>query len=286
MQQLQNHSAFRFLYLQVVAFRYSSRPYPPFTLACRLNGMRNAIIIVAVVAVLGGLALWLTQNQQNDANRQAAEALAQVAQNVAPAEAPSALAQTQGANTMSGYTQLEAKATRTTQFAKAEQVIDAAKYDYRAEVETSKGKVVIDLFATEAPLSVNSFVHLALNRYYEGIVFHRVIPGFMAQTGDPTGTGTGGPGYKFALEVTPKLNYDKPGVLGMARTNDPNSNGSQFFITFQPTPFLNQQYSIFGQVVEGMEVVNQIAKTEGVPSPASGDKRDKIVSVKILQKAK
>lgn len=248
--------------------------------------MRNAIIIVALVAVLGGAALWLTRNPQNDANRQAAAALAQSAQTAAPAEAPAALAQTQGANTMSGYTQLEAKPTRATQFAKAEQVIDAKKYDYRAELETSKGKVVIDLFADAAPLSVNSFVFLSLNRYYEGIYFHRVIPGFMAQTGDPTGTGTGGPGYKFALEVTPKLNYDKPGVLGMARTQDPNSNGSQFFITFQPTPFLNQQYSIFGQVIEGMDTINAINKTEGVPGPASGDKRDKILSVKIWQKAK
>ena len=248
--------------------------------------MRNAIIIVVLVAALGAVAFWLTRNPQNDANRQAAAALAQTAQSAAPAEAPAAMTNTQGAVSMSDYTQLEAKATRTTQFTKYEQVIDAAKYDYRAEIETSKGTVVIDLFATEAPLSVNSFVFLSLNRYYEGIVFHRVIPGFMAQTGDPTGTGSGGPGYKFGLEVTPKLNYDKPGVLGMARTQDPNSNGSQFFITFQPTPFLNQQYSIFGQVVEGMKVVDNIAKTEGVPSPASGDKRDKIVAVKIWQKAK
>jgi peptidylprolyl isomerase len=170
-----------------------------------------------------------------------------------------------------------------TQFSKPEQVIDPSKFDYYAEIETSKGKIGIDLFENEAPITVNSFVFLALNRYFEGIVFHRVIPGFVAQTGDPTGTGMGGPGYQFGLEVTPKLNYDKKGLLGMARTMDPNSNGSQFFITYGPTPNLNQQYTIFGQVVEGMEVVERIAPTEG---PMASRERDKILSVKIFAKRK
>lgn len=111
-----------------------------------------------------------------------------------------------------------------------------------------------------------------------------MIPGFVAQTGDPTGTGTGGPGYQFGLEVTPSLNYDQAGVLGMARTADPNSNGSQFFITYGPTPNLNGQYTIFGQVIEGLEVVKQLAPTEGVANPARGEARDKILSVKILTK--
>jgi peptidylprolyl isomerase len=170
-----------------------------------------------------------------------------------------------------------------TRFAKALQVIDADRYDYFAEIETSKGIVGIDLFETQTPVTVNSFVFLALNRYFEGVVFHRVIPGFVAQTGDPTGTGTGGPGYQFGLEVTPELNFDRKGVLGMARTMDPNSNGSQFFITFGPTPNLNQQYTIFGQVVEGMEVVESIAPTEG---PAARPERDKIKSVRILVRSR
>lgn len=170
-----------------------------------------------------------------------------------------------------------------TKFAKALQVIDATRYDYFAEIETSKGKVGIDLFETEAPNTVNSFVFLALNRYFEGVVFHRVIPGFVAQTGDPTGTGMGGPGYQFGLEVRPELNFDRKGVLGMARTMDPNSNGSQFFITLGPTPNLNQQYTIFGQVVEGMEVVENINATEG---PAARPERDQILSVRILVKNK
>jgi len=144
----------------------------------------------------------------------------------------------------------------------------------------------VDLYEEQAPKTVNSFVFLALNHYFDGIVWHRVIPGFVAQTGDPTGTGTGGPGYQFGLEVTPSLNYDKEGVLGMARTSDPNSNGSQFFITYGPTPNLNQQYTIFGQVTEGMDVVKQLAPTEGVANPARGEARDKILSVKILTRAK
>lgn len=170
-----------------------------------------------------------------------------------------------------------------TKFAKPEQVIDPAKFDYYAEIETSKGKIGIDLYETEAPTTVNSFVFLALNRYFEGIVFHRVIPGFVAQTGDPTGTGMGGPGYQFGLEVTPRLNYDKKGVLGMARTMDPNSNGSQFFITYSPTPNLNQQYTIFGQVTQGMEVVENINPTEG---PTARRERDQILLVKIFAKSK
>ena len=169
-------------------------------------------------------------------------------------------------------------------FSAPDQVLKSG-VDYFAEIDTTKGKMVIDLFQDEAPKTVNSFVFLALHRYYEGIVFHRVIENFMAQTGDPTGTGTGGPGYQFGLEVTPKLNYDKAGVLGMARTQNPNSNGSQFFITFQETPFLNQQYSIFGQVTEGLDVLKQISFTEGAKM-VSPDKRDKILSVRILTRAK
>ncbi|WP_027881702.1 peptidylprolyl isomerase [Meiothermus rufus] len=170
-----------------------------------------------------------------------------------------------------------------TRFAQPEQVIDPARYDYYAELETSKGRVLLDLFEEEAPITVNSFVFLALHRYFEGVPFHRVIPGFVAQTGDPTGTGMGGPGYQFGLEVTPRLNYDKKGVVGMARTMDPNSNGSQFFITYGPTPNLNQQYTIFGQVQEGMEVLERINPTEG---PQAQRERDRILSVKILVKSK
>lgn len=175
--------------------------------------------------------------------------------------------------------------TPVRQFAKPEDVLRPG-LDYYAVFETTKGKFTVDLYEEQAPKTVNSFVFLALHHYFDGLVWHRVIPGFVAQSGDPTGTGTGGPGYRFGLEVTPSLNYDKEGVLGMARTFDPNSNGSQFFITYGPTPNLNQQYTIFGQVTEGMDVVKQLAPTEGVANPARGEARDKILAVKILARAK
>lgn len=168
------------------------------------------------------------------------------------------------------------------QFKAAEQVLKPG-VDYYAEIETTKGSMVVDLFESETPVTVNSFVFLAQKKFYEGIVWHRVIPGFMAQTGDPTGSGSGGPGYRFGLETKGNLKFDSKGVLGMARTQDPDSNGSQFFVTFGPTPHLNGQYTVFGKVVAGLEVLDQIAPTEG---PKATSARDKIVSVKIVEKPK
>ncbi len=159
-------------------------------------------------------------------------------------------------------------------FEKPEVVIDHKKYDYYAEIETSKGKIVIDLLEDSAPNTVNSFVFLALHHYFDGLKWHRVVPGFVAQTGDPTGTGAGGPGYQFGLEIDPNLSYDAAGWVGMARTADPNSNGSQFFITLAPTPHLTGQYTIFGKVVEGMDVVQQLTQ------------QDTIKTVRILRKPK
>ncbi|WP_082077976.1 peptidylprolyl isomerase [Thermus filiformis] len=150
--------------------------------------------------------------------------------------------------------------------------------DYFAELSTTQGRVLIDLFEKEAPNTVNSFVFLALHRYFEGVDWHRVIPGFVAQTGDPTGTGRGGPGYTFGLEIVPGLGFDREGRVGMARTADPNSNGSQFFITYAPAPHLSGQYTVFGQVVEGMEVLRRLAPTEG------GARPDRLLQVRILVK--
>jgi cyclophilin family peptidyl-prolyl cis-trans isomerase len=159
-------------------------------------------------------------------------------------------------------------------FDKPEVVTDHKKYDYRAEIDTSKGKVVIDLLEDSAPNTVNSFVFLALHHYFDGLKWHRVVPGFVAQTGDPTGTGAGGPGYQFGLEIDPKLSYDAAGWVGMARTNDPNTNGSQFFITLAPAPHLTGAYTIFGKVTEGLEVVKQLTQ------------QDTIETVRILRKPK
>lgn len=131
------------------------------------------------------------------------------------------------------------------------------KKKYKARMDTDKGTMVIELFADKAPKTVNNFVFLAKEGYYDGLIFHRVINDFMVQGGDPTGTGSGGPGYKFGDEFHPSLKHDKPGMLSMANAG-PGTNGSQFFITHVPTPWLDNKHSIFGQVVEGMDVLMSI----------------------------
>ena len=128
----------------------------------------------------------------------------------------------------------------------------------KAVIETTKGRIVIELYKDQAPKTVENFATLARKGFYNGIIFHRVIPNFMIQTGDPTGTGMGGPGYSFADELAPSLHHDGPGVVSMANAG-PNTNGSQFFITLVPTPWLNGKHAIFGRVVSGQDVVEQIA---------------------------
>ncbi len=140
-------------------------------------------------------------------------------------------------------------------FEEAEDVIEEGK-DYGAIIVTNKGTLQID-FYEEAPKTVNNFIFLSLNHYYEGIVFHRVLENFMAQTGDPTGTGSGGPGYKFADEFVADLTHEGKGTLSMANSG-PNTNGSQFFITFAATPWLDGKHSVFGQVKKGLEVLDEI----------------------------
>ncbi len=136
-------------------------------------------------------------------------------------------------------------------------VIDPKKH-YKARIETDKGTMVVELFAEKVPNTVNNFVFLAREGVYDGTVFHRVIKDFMAQGGDPTGTGTGGPGYRFGDEFSTSLRHNKPGILSMANAG-PNTNGSQFFITHVPTPWLDNKHSVFGHVVEGMDVLMSIA---------------------------
>jgi len=131
------------------------------------------------------------------------------------------------------------------------------KKKYKAHMETDKGTMVIELFADKTPNTVNSFVFLAREGFYEDVIFHRVIPNFMVQGGDPTGTGSGGPGYQFGDEFDPSLKHDKQGILSMANAG-PGTNGSQFFITHGPTPHLNNKHSVFGQVVDGLDVLMSI----------------------------
>jgi cyclophilin family peptidyl-prolyl cis-trans isomerase len=128
---------------------------------------------------------------------------------------------------------------------------------YAATIKTDLGDIVCKLHADKAPNTVNNFVFLAREGFYDGVVFHRVITDFMAQGGDPTGTGTGGPGYTFADEFHPDLRHDGPGVLSMANAG-PNTNGCQFFITHVATPHLNDRHSVFGMITNGLDVLMSI----------------------------
>ena len=138
-----------------------------------------------------------------------------------------------------------------------EMTIDPAG-SYVATIKTSKGDIVVELLPGPAPQTVNNFVFLAEEGFYDGTIFHRVIPDFMIQGGDPTGTGTSGPGYSFEDEFAPMFGFDRPGILAMANAG-PNTNGSQFFITTVPTPHLNGAHTIFGRVIEGQTVAEAIS---------------------------
>ncbi len=155
-----------------------------------------------------------------------------------------------------------------------EMALDLYK-DYHANLVTEKGTVRIRLFAEQAPETVNNFVFLAREGYFDGTTFHRVIEGFMAQGGDPTGTGTGGPGYSIRDEFHPNLRHDKPGILSMANRG-PNTGGSQFFITYAATPWLDDRHAIFGEVVEGMEVVNALRERDPQSDREPGDRIERV----------
>jgi len=130
-----------------------------------------------------------------------------------------------------------------------------------AHFETTLGNFTIELFEQQTPNTVANFVKLAGQNFYNGVIFHRVIDGFMIQGGDPTGTGRGGPGYTFADEFHPQLKHNSDGILSMANAG-PDTNGSQFFITLAPTPHLDGRHTVFGKVTEGMDVVRKIGKTK------------------------
>lgn len=157
--------------------------------------------------------------------------------------------------------------------------IDPAK-KYTAVLHTSRGDIQVELFAAQAPITVNNFVFLAREGFYNHTTFHRVIGGFMAQGGDPTGTGMGGPGYKFNDEQGAlSLKHDKPGILSMANAGR-NTNGSQFFITYGPTPHLNGKHGVFGQITSGMDVLKSIRERDPQRDRQPGDE---LTSVDIIE---
>ncbi len=158
--------------------------------------------------------------------------------------------------------------------------IDPAK-QYIATIQTEKGNIVMQLFPDKAPLAVNSFVFLARQGWFDGVTFHRMIPGFVAQAGDPSGTGKGNPGYFFNNEIS-DLKFDKPGMVSMANSG-PDTNGSQFFITFAPAPHLDGSYTIFGHVLSGLDVAENLTPRDpdqGLLLPPG----DKIISITIEEK--
>ncbi len=159
-------------------------------------------------------------------------------------------------------------------FDHAEPSLEAGK-SYVAAVDTDVGCFVIELNTAKAPMTTSSFVFLALHHFFEGIAFHRVIDGFVAQGGDPntidgspSSWGIGNAGYQFGLEVDPSLNYDAAGVVGMARSDDPSTNSSQFFITLAAVPSLDQKYTIFGKVAVGLAVLPKIVRGEPPTTPS------------------
>jgi len=154
-----------------------------------------------------------------------------------------------------------------------------AKKRYTATFKTEQGDFIVELYAAKAPRTVNNFVFLVRQGFYEGVTFHRVIKNFMVQGGDPTGTGTGGPGYTFADEFDRSLRHDGPGVLSMANAG-PNTNGSQFFITHVATPWLDDKHTVFGKVTQGMDVVLAIPERDPMRAKAPGVR---ILSIEITE---
>jgi cyclophilin family peptidyl-prolyl cis-trans isomerase len=165
------------------------------------------------------------------------------------------------------------------QYAKPPELVIDPKKKYTAVFKLENGEIEIELFADKTPVTVNNFVFLARDGFYDGVTFHRVIPGFMAQGGDPTGTGTGGPGYRFKDEFHPSLKHEGPGILSMANAG-PGTNGSQFFITYAAQPHLDRHHTVFGKVVKGMDILQAIPARDPARARTPGAK---IITIEIRE---
>jgi peptidylprolyl isomerase len=218
-----------------------------------------------VVALFVALGIMLASNRP-DAGQSAAAPTAAFEAVPTPASAPAAAPTAAGA----------AAGAPKTYSAPPPMTIDPSK-SYTATITTPRGDFVVKLRPDLAPQTVNSFVFLSREGYYNGLTWHRVLPNFMAQGGDPTGTGGGGPGYTVPGEFTDKVLFDRPGIVAMARpSNDVNGNGSQFFVTTAPYPSLNQQYTVFGEVIQGQDIVNGIPLRDPDQATAPGEQIVKI----------
>ena len=168
------------------------------------------------------------------------------------------------------------------QFTSCPPITVQADKQYVATLHTEKGDVVIQLFADKTPFTVNSFIFLARNGWYDNITFHRVIPDLYAQTGDPSGTGKGNPGYYLVNEILPSLTFNKPGMVAMVNSGD-NSTGGQFFITYAPAQKFNGKFAIFGQVLSGMDVLKSLTPRDAQPG-SDTPPGDKLLSIEISEK--
>lgn len=207
--------------------------------ASPVPGIISAVVVLLILGLVAGLLITRARTPE--------VAAPTAAPAIAPTAAPAAVPAPGALPTATTYT-FSAPPPMT---------IDPARR-YEATILTPRGEIVIELLPEIAPQTVNNFVFLARNNFYNGLTWHRVLPNFMAQGGDPLGDGTGGPGYSIPAEFTDKLAFDRPGIVAMARSADPNSAGSQFFITTAPVERLNGQYTIFGRVIAGQEIVDGI----------------------------
>ena len=213
-------------------------------------------------------------------------------------EAQAAPAVTEPGAIPAGYAEVPPLSSKPVREFKAAPKLDLqGGADYYALIDTSRGQVLVDLLEKDTPVTVNNFVYLARNHFYDGTRFHRVIDGFMAQGGDPKSAdeskkdewGTGGPGYQFPDEIRQNLTFSEPYLLAMANSGEA-TNGSQFFITLAPTEFLNGRHTIFGRVTEGKDVVDKLTRTSntdpstGAETPIEGATPDEVLSVRILTK--
>ncbi len=161
-------------------------------------------------------------------------------------------------------------------------IVAAPMQDIRILFKTSRGTIEGTIFASKVPMTAANFLNLAQRGYYNGIAFHRVIKDFMIQGGDPTGTGSGGPGYKFGDEIHPSLKHTKPGLFSMANAG-PGTNGSQFFITHVPCPWLDGKHAVFGEVTKGHDVVNAIAQGDKITEIEILDSTDELFTAQKAQ---
>ncbi|KAB8142533.1 peptidylprolyl isomerase [Chloroflexia bacterium SDU3-3] len=232
-----------------------------------LGAILSALIVVAVFVVLGFVLVNSRGGTAATPTTVASDATAVAAADATAAPAP-------------GDNQIDpAVAARNDKYASSgapAMSIDPKK-TYIATITTPRGDIEVKLRPDIAPETVNNFVFLARDGYYDGVTWHRVLPNFMAQTGDPTGTGAGGPGYTIKDEFSPSISFDKPGFLAMAKTSAPNSAGSQFFITTAPATWLDGGYTIFGEVTKGQEIVDAIPLRNPDENPTTlGEKLIKI----------